>query len=333
MRILAIRLSAYGDIAVSFPALVALRKFFPQARIDFLLARRYRAIAPLIPEVSRVHLWDYPAGRRGPVTFFGSLPQTMGLIPRLLCRYLLVVDLQNNARSRLLSALILPRRVVRASRDPRTNAIRRYLSALDELGGNFPLGELIPVSPPPEPLAEARELLEGAGLAGRGPLVGLNPACKVASKLWPLDRFGELARRIIGELDARIVLTGDREERPRAEEIARHLPPDRVLITSGELPLPVSAALISLLDLFVTLDSGLMHLAWVYGVPTVGIFGPTDPRWCGIPKEVRGVNLGGPSQACEGCRLRLTPHGEHTCIREVSVEEVFSACLSLAQHR
>jgi heptosyltransferase-2 len=77
----------------------------------------------------------------------------------------------------------------------------------------------------------------------------------------------------------------------------------------------------------VSTDSGPRHVAAAFGKPVVTLFGPTLPIWVENP-EVRGVHLQRDLD-CIGCGKRVCPLGHHRCMRELSVETVFTEVLKL----
>jgi heptosyltransferase-2 len=136
-------------------------------------------------------------------------------------------------------------------------------------------------------------------------------------------RFGGLADRLIGALDADVLIFGSAAERPMAEEIGaamKHSP----VIAAGDTSLRQLLALMARCRLMVTSDSGPMHLAAALGIPLVAVFGSTDERATGpLGERVRIVKKG---VACSPCGLRVCPI-DFRCMTELTVEEVFRATL------
>jgi ADP-heptose:LPS heptosyltransferase len=135
-------------------------------------------------------------------------------------------------------------------------------------------------------------------------LIGMNPFCLSPSRQWPVDRWIDLATRCVTQLNAVIALTGVRAHADEAARIVRevkratgmgqHTDPDEwhidalpctdpgIVSLCGKTTVRQLAALLSGLDLFVTSDSGPMHLAFALGTSVVALFGPTSP-YCRIP--------------------------------------------------
>ena len=160
------------------------------------------------------------------------------------------------------------------------------------------------------------------------PIVGVHTSGGRAIKQWPPERFRELARRLIDERDATIVLTGGDSDRELVRAVKADLPPSRVVDLCGTLDLTVLAAVIERLDLFVTGDTGPMHVAHAVGTPTVSIFGPSDPiRYARRDPQHRVVRIDLPCSPCNRIRgppARCTGHTPD-CLAGVTVDLVQQA--------
>jgi heptosyltransferase-2 len=182
-------------------------------------------------------------------------------------------------------------------------------------------------------LTEAEEVwaerrLDALGLSGPRFPVGLAPGAAFGpAKRWLPERFAGLADRLIGALDADVLIFGSAAERPLAEEIAgamKHTP----VIVAGDTSLRQLLALMARCRFMVTNDSGSMHLAAALGVPLVAIFGSTDERVTG-PMGTR-VRIVKRDVACSPCGRRVCPI-DFRCMRDISVEEVFRASLEVVK--
>jgi len=174
----------------------------------------------------------------------------------------------------------------------------------------------------------AAKKLDFWGLSGPRFLVGLHPGASYGpAKRWIPERFGMLADRLIGALNADVIIFGSAAERPLTEQIAgvmKHTP----VIATGDTSLRQLLALMARCRLAVTNDSGPMHLAAALGVPLVAIFGSTDARATGpLGTRLRIVSRG---VECSPCGRRVCPI-DFRCMREISVEEVFRATLELVK--
>ena len=153
------------------------------------------------------------------------------------------------------------------------------------------------------------------------PWVGLAPGAAFGpAKKWPVSRYRALAFHL-RRLGFSVLVLGSKEEAPAGEEITKDLPRSRNLC--GLLDLATSSAVISLLDLFVSNDSGLMHVAAALKVPQVAIFGSTSPEASGPinPKaQVVSANV-----SCSPCFSRTCKRG-YECFEKIQVSQVLQAC-------
>jgi len=139
------------------------------------------------------------------------------------------------------------------------------------------------------------------------------------SKLWPLEHFAALARRVTSELSLDVVITWSGDlERARADAVAREAPKAQVAPGMGVREL---AAFIKGSRLCVGADTGPVQLAWALGTPTVMLFGPTKVARTG-PRSPR-ARAKSAGLGCAGCMRRRCPDGTDACMRGIRPDEVF----------
>lgn len=155
------------------------------------------------------------------------------------------------------------------------------------------------------------------------PIVALAPGSAWGTKRWPY--YVELARRLAEEF--RIAIIGSNADTAIANEIARAVPPERVINGTGSLSLLASAELIGRAQAIVTNDSAPQHLASAMGTPTLSIFGPTVPEFGFGPLAERHTVVGHEGLSCRPCHRhgpRRCPLGHWRCMRELSAEYISS---------
>jgi len=202
-----------------------------------------------------------------------------------------------------------------------------YLTLASELGMEsdliklyFPLGE--------KDIKQARDLLSSLNVDPEKTLVILSPGASYGpAKRWPAEYFSTLAERLQKALGAEILVVGAQDETELAESIALPMKQKPVLLT-GKTTLRQLAGIISLAALFVTNDSGPMHLANALRTPVVAIFGPTDPHRT-RPYQEPAVVLK-KEVPCWPCFYRKCPYA-HQCMTQITPEEVVRACRGLIQ--
>lgn len=333
--ILIVRLKALGDIALSLPVPRALRRRYPGARISYLCREQYAETLKGEPSLDEV--LGLGSGFRAQV----------GMIARLRAeRYDLALDLLGSPRSALMTFLtgarvrigmdvgrhnwcyhhLLPRIVTVGGRRVKCYTLESNreivkmlrLWANDEGAGRGESeGEKgcaigFPAAETEKDWAE--EYISALGV-DRGNLVGVVPSATYQSKSWAVEKFVSL----IGMMEERhglvsLILWG-----PGEEETARSIARSAAgAICAPRTGIARLGALISCLRMLVTTDSGPKHLAVLQGVPTVTLFGPTDPAiWDPMDELHRTVHLDLP---CSPCRRRVcTPN---RCLAEMEPEDV-----------
>ena len=176
------------------------------------------------------------------------------------------------------------------------------------------------------PQSEAIRLGGGAIPNGRR-VIGVSPgAAYGTAKRWLPERFAEAAGELAKARGASIALFGSKTERALCEEVAQQLNGYQVTNYAGQTTLAQFIELASGCELFLTNDSGSMHIASALGVPTVAIFGATDDTTTG-PSGSKARVVRHPVD-CSPCLLRECPI-DHRCMTGVSAERVVKEGLEL----
>jgi len=185
-------------------------------------------------------------------------------------------------------------------------------------------GDAVPEDPVIRPTADETDWAK-AWLRGKvldGPLAGLGPGATYGpAKRWPQERWIELGVRL-AERGMRILIFGSAVEAGLCRRIAGGIGPSAVSC-AGEADLRRSAALISKCGLFVTNDTGVMHLAAAVGTKVAALFGSTNPRWTGpwgSRHAVVSVN-----EPCSPCYKRECRYGHYRCLEGITAEMVLAA--------
>jgi len=334
--ILVVRLSSLGDLVHTLPAVAALRRRFPQARIDWLVETRHRELLLDNPDVSALIEVDTLGWRRrllSPRTWREIRESIASIRER---RYDFVVDLQGTLKSAVSAFLARSdRRIGFATRHLKERAatllytervsangggphmIDRHLRLLGALGWE---GEerRFPIVVPETVRAAVEGELARMDLRE---FVLLNPGGSWVTKRWSPKRFGELAAAIEREWKLpSLVVWG-----PGEKEMAR----EAVSASNGAARLAPRTSLREMVSyirkarLFVSGDSGPLHLASACGVPAVGVFGPTDPARNGPFGQ--GDEVVWKHVACSPCYKHRCPGYGNVCLTSIEVEDVLGA--------
>jgi heptosyltransferase-2 len=160
-----------------------------------------------------------------------------------------------------------------------------------------------------------------------GKLIALAPVAAYGpAKEWPAEHFAALIDRL-AEHGAESVMVGTAGERERCAAVAA-ASRSQALVAAGETNLGELVALLSLCDGFAGNDSGAMHVAAALGIPSVGIFGSTNPVRTG-PLGPRTKVLYQPP-ACSPCLARTCRFGHYECLRNIEPAAVIDALLAIA---
>jgi ADP-heptose:LPS heptosyltransferase len=318
-RIVAVRLHAFGDVVITLPALAGLRRAMPDSKIEMVTSESLRNLVMATGLFDRV--WGLPMER-------SRTERGLALLRLLtvLGRPDLLLDLQRSRLSTGLRRLLRPPAWVEFDRFAPRSALDRTLDALRWVG----LGDIGPhygFGKSEATRARSLALLGPAASEIAGPLVCLNPSGCWPTKNWPVDRYIELGRRMIEQWRAGIVLVGTGNVADAAGAIARGLD-GSVIDLVGKTTAAQAFAVIRELDLVVSDDSGLMHLAWVSGVPTVGMFGATRLVWS-RPMGEHSVSFGSEDLPYGVCMQPVCARGDLLCLQRRTTDEVFAACEAL----
>jgi heptosyltransferase I len=321
MNILVVRLGALGDIVHAVPAVAAIRRAHPGARIDWLVERKHRAMVHLVTAIDRTIELERP-----------SVDAWIATTRELRASaYDVAIDFQGLLKSAVLARASGAARVVgfsiwhlrektarpfysTSAAVDAAHVIHKNLRLLRVLGIDdqtisFPIAE---VGSPA--LDELRARLDGR------PFALINAGAAWPNKRWPADRFGELATflREASGLAPVVVWA------PGEEALV-----EAVIAASGDAAIAAQAtavgdlvALSRAAALVVSGDTGPLHIAAAVGAPTVSIFGPTDPDRNG-PWSVEDVSVSRFDQ-CR-CHYDRACHASRWCLEDVTVAEVCAA--------
>jgi len=337
-RILCLRLERIGDLLMTLPALAELCALAPDAEIDLVVGSWNRDIAGAIPGITRVETGDAAW-----LTRDGKGSATAPLLARAIGwrsrKYDLAINFEPHIRSNLTLGAARAKRAAGfvnggggavldvgldydVTSHTEDNALALVRAAVGASSGATPM-PVLAISD--QTRAEAARRLAALPVTGR---IGIHVSGGRTIKQWPESRFREIAEHLVRARDASIVLTGAPGDRAQVEIVRAALPADRVLDLSGGTDLLTTAAIIQQLDLFVTGDTGPMHLARAVGTPIVAIFGPSDPRRYG-PRGVRDVivRIDLPCSPCNRIRLPPARCTGHTpdCLNGVGTAQVLAA--------
>ena len=345
-HVLIVKIAAIGDCLNTLPAARALRHAFPDSRLTWLVGRAAAdAVVGQVPLVDWVVVDDAVLIRPRPFAQLGLLRLLRGRRPDA------ALILHRTRSVRLLALATGARRrvgLVRAGSDRAllTEAVvdpadtlesERYWRAAERLCGHALRRNGRGWIPPPLAASEAEALWRNWGWTSGDEIValapggGVNPRTRFDLKRWPTEKFVELALRLLEEPRRRLLVLGLPEEIERFRALAGA--PARMQGAIGNLRL--AGALLARSDVCVANDSGLLHLAAAVGVPTIGIFGPTNPAvWGPAGPGHHIVRHIVPCQPCyKDDGVLPICEWEHRCMRDLDVPEVLGAVTTALHQR
>jgi lipopolysaccharide heptosyltransferase II len=341
-RILVLRLERVGDLVMVLEAVNLIRTMAPGAVIDLVVGSWNRPLAGLIRAISSIETLDAPwLAREGAGLSWRELASRAKAWRGR--NYDLAINFEPDIRSNLLLALSgAPRRVGFASGgggslltdaiapDPRAHIAQNAIALVERALGVAQIARAatsVALDIPEHARTTALELV-GTPTPG-APLVGIQPATGRRVKEWDPVRFAEVGATIARTRGASVVLIGSAADKTVLDAVRSVWPPD---VPLRELPpdvdLVVLAAVLERLSLFITGDTGPMHLAAAVGTRVLAIFGPSLPsRYAPLSQRSRIVRI---DIHCSPCNLMRQPPDRCVgrvpeCLSGISTSEVLRA--------
>jgi heptosyltransferase-2 len=323
-----------GDSILALPALNNLKRNFPESELwiaanewvkDFFrMMDLFEGVIPLLEQnsLNNLHLtarrlreFSFDLGILLTNSFGSALLFYLAKIPQ---RW----GYKKDGRS-----LLLTKRVSAQNQGSHRHQAQYYLDLLSGLGlKNYSTEMKILLNN--EELAKTKEWLKSQNIDTQKPLVVLNPGASYGpAKMWPASKYSELASLLQEKNDAQILVVGTEAEISLAERVAAEMS-EKPFILSGKTDLSRLAAVISCSNLFISNDSGPMHLANALNIPVIALFGPTEPLRTGPYQEPYILfHKGAP---CWPCSYRVCPF-DHRCMMSITAPEVSEACQKFLQ--
>ncbi len=326
MKVLFLRFSSLGDVLLTMPAAKALKQKMPGVTVDLATKLEYKGLfVPPSPFDKVIYLDD-----KGILPFIKKINEQ---------NYDIIFDLHRSIRTNIimpflntalrkrykkgaLSRRLFARTGIRVSSFP--TVLERYTGIFDVKG--LPDTPWLPISG--KDMQTGRYILRDAG-AGMDRVIGMAAGAKWNTKKWGIIRYKELAERLEQRGYHVVFIFGKGDEKDR-EELLSVSPHSKLIDTSDYLLREVAYAL-SVMDAFVSGDTGLMHLAEAAGTPLVAMFGPTVREFGFFPSSPKSIVLER-SIPCRPCSLHGSDrcrYVHHKCMKDISVEDVESAVLKL----
>jgi len=329
-----------GDAVLTLPFIKALALRFPDAEIHLFVRKGVEPLFAGQPELAGVHGFDKRGAQKGmgAARSFGAELGRQGF------------DLWISAHTSMRSAVVSISTGIKDrigydapwyNRFVYSKTVKRRFEEKEEVERLLALGEPLGIpgtAPdvmlefPADKIREAEDFFKGLG---DGPVVGVHPGSTWATKKWPEQSFAQVIDKCIAD-GLKVIMFGGPDEKELCWSVlSLCASADRVIDLSGKLGLQKLAAYIRQLDVYLTNDSGPMHIAWIQKVPVVAMFGPTIRKFGFFPRGEDSTVLESPEQlTCRPCGLhggKTCPEKHHKCMTDITVEMVFNEILQKAE--
>lgn len=338
MHLLVIRTSAMGDVALLTPVILGMRKQYPDVEITLVTRKTFESFFYSITG-TKLFFPDFRNNHKGLQGIFRMYRDLEKL--QADC----VIDLHDVLRSKILRKLFrlsgLPVYVIDKGRSDKKNVIAgkrktglkhsvlRYCDVFAEAGFPVEPADVPCILPSPEGLSE----ISGLKLDSGGLNIGVAPYARHKLKIWPEENMKKLLEMISARHKVKIWLFGGHEEFERLKNFKTQMPGSHLV--TGSLSLAGELALMSKLNLMISMDSSNMHMASLTGTRVISIWGGTDPlTGFGAWKQPDNMAIRIPPEelTCRPCTIYgkgECRRGDLACMNWLTPEKAFDRLVSL----
>ena len=331
-RIIVIDLLYLGDLLFAHPFFVALRRFFPEARIDLIANSTFSEIVKVNPNFDQIYSYDKSWSVIESYKFAKKIKKN---------NYQLALNIHGNWRTALLLKLISADQSIGYGSKGRGlfldqivddnisgHMIDFYLKFANELKNNFEQINIEETSTNKFPvlkvegkyLASAEEKLKK--LAIKENFIVLNTGGSWPTKRWPKEYFAELAD-LLTEKNYDILFVGGPSDTERVNYIIdKIIKKDNIYNLCGETSLLELAAVLKKASLMISGDTGPAHLAAAVGTNTAAIFGPSDETKYAPRAKEKNILIKNKGLECRPCGEHECPLKHFKCMKEIKAEEI-----------
>ena len=336
-RILIVRTDRIGDVLLSTPVIKALRDSYPNAYIAAMVSPYAKDIVDGNPYLDEVIIYDKDGKHK---SWRRSLKFAQNLKKK---KFDLTFLLHPTNRAHLVAFFAgIPRRIGydRNFRFLLTDRIKhtKQLGQKHEVEYAFDLVRCLgietkdkilfmPIKPESERWAE--ELFKREGIKASDRLLALHPAASCPSKVWPNERFAQVADKLVQQYGFKVLVISGPKDLALAERVIKHMHKPAINL-SGKTSVSQLASVLKRCNLFISNDSGPVHIAAAVGTPVISIFGRNQAglspaRWGPIGKKDKILHK---EVGCIEC-LAHNCIKEFACLKAITVDDVVKAVESM----
>ncbi len=328
-RILMVRTDRLGDTILSTPAIASLRNKFPQSHIAFMCRPYTKDVVEGNPYLDEVIIYDkygkhkdlkgtiefvrmlkekkfdwaiilHPTTRAHLVTFLAGIPVRIGWDKKL--------------------SFLLTKKIPHAKQEGKKHEMQYTLDILRQINIPITIEELyFPVDYKSQQKID--EMLKSHGIQKREKFVVIHPSASCPSKRWPDKYFSQLTNMIKDKLGLNVIVVAAPTESKHGQKIIEE---NDVVDLRGKLSIAQIGALLSQASLFISNDSGPVHIAAALKTPVISIFGRKNPGLAPLRWRPLGENsyFFHKEVGCQKCLAHDCDKG-FLCLKEIKPEEVF----------
>lgn len=322
MRILIIRLSSIGDIILVTPILKALKKKYPEAKIDFLTLENFKDSIEGSKYIDNLILFNKKKndGILNMYSFAKVLNKnSYDYVFDLHCKFrsifismFLTGKLFKYKKRAFYKSLLVKMRIIKYNVDD--TIIKNYFKPFEILGLKYEKEDLDFYFSETDMKKIDKNFWESVVFA---------PGASKETKKWCYEEFGLLAKLLFNKYNKKIILIGGQEDVERCEKI-NELSGMSCINLAGKLSLKESGALLSKSKFLVTNDSGPFHISRGVGCKNFVIFGPTDPNMFELEERDTLIYLKEPCSPCSLHGDKKCPKEHFNCMKKLKAEKVFN---------
>lgn len=307
-RVLVIRLQATGDVIIMLPYIQSLRNQLPKdTQIDLLVREECKNIPKNLNLFNNVYVLQGARNTKLQLIHF-----VFALWPKLFFKkYDVLLDLQNHNLSRVVRFLLRFKSYTIFDRTSINYAGDRYKNTINVLNLPQVKFEKLDCFKP----YNKEELFKKFNLNPNHKYIVLNPAGAFENRNWKLENYVQLAKLVLQEKDYRFLILGI-EKVKAAGQYFKAVLGDNLIDIVGKTTQLEAMLLLKHIDLVISEDSGLFHMSYVVGTPTLGIFGSTRNDWTN-PNLPHTFCFNSSDLECGNCMLEKCRFQEIKCLERL----------------
>ncbi|PIU83853.1 MAG: lipopolysaccharide heptosyltransferase II [Elusimicrobia bacterium CG06_land_8_20_14_3_00_38_11] len=326
MKILIIQTAFLGDVVLTIPLIQAAKKYL-KAQISVVCIPSTKNILEGHPSIDEIIVFDKKNSEKG---FFSLIKFIKKLKEK---KFDVAIIPHPSFKSGLISYLAaIPERIGFSNSagrffftnkvffDKNKHQLERYLDLLKHFGIEVK-EEKTEIYIDEEGKKFADDVLPKNKI-----IFGINPGSIWATKRWPAEKYAQLADKIITEFGAEILIFGGPDDIDIAKNVEKNME-QKAINFAGKTTLKQLSVLTQMCKVFVTNDSGPMHIAAAMNIPVVAIFGPTIKQFGFFPysKKAIVIEKNVPCRPCSPHGPNKCPEKHFNCMNKITVSEVFDA--------